>query len=240
MKTKTQTFEDFQKEVLSERKKRPMKLLKNIAFVAICLILITSGFWMKLPQEIFGNVLIAIMCLVIIASFVWFETRKWIRTDSLLITSMKEAQKCLLSRNLQTSSFIIIGENFQNAFIETGFPDALKLAGDKELLKQFNAFANLAKLREAYIAERTKLSLLDQKINWLKAYPWEIVSKTKKMTIYAVIVNIMVLGAIWLFIPWISARITLTAIIIVIDFVLFAIRGLAIGAYLRNLRSRED
>jgi hypothetical protein len=147
--------------------------------------------------------------------------------------SLEKRHQSLKDEKKKTSENVLMGESFGMSFA-LRIPNAVEIAADQDLRKQFNAYADLESLRRLLLDQVDELILLEQKIKWLTNWPWELITEEQKYAIYALLLNIIVIGAVWVFIPWLWVCIVLSIIIPVIGFLIFVLWGMFRFACVQN------
>jgi hypothetical protein len=231
--TQKQTLSDFQEEVLEKRSKRKKRIWKDFYSLVILYVMIAIVLGMLPNQHVFMSAFIGTVFFAIILFSIWLAQRMYKNLDRQQIMSLEKRHQSLKDEKKKTSENVLMGESFGMSFL-IKIPNAIEIKADPDLRKQFNAYADLESLRKLLFDQVDELILLEQKINWLKNWPWELITWEQKRAIYAILLNIIILGAVWVFIPWLWVCIVLSIIIPVIGFVIFVLWGMFRFACVQN------
>jgi|GEM_PF-3768137 len=214
-KIKEESLLDFIQRIQAERKKRSKIVWKTFLFSIISGCIIIGAVQLNTIQNVFNNVLLVssfIFCLMFQAIIV----RQMFKiTDRKRIIAMK-AEKNKLKEDLT---------NYRN------MPNILD---EHPELASAPFWAGLHRYAELALEKDTEISLTQQKINWLRNHPWQLISWGQKTTVIVILSNIILIGAIWIFIPFLWLCIVLSVIIVIIELIALVIGVIVQWGYFIN------
>ena len=216
-----QTLSDFQQEVLADRKIGLKKIWQKIAVLAVIFFAFSIFLWGRHPENILMNSVWTTIYFFIIMFSIWSMNNGYRKHDLWQIQSLENQKKAAEKE-------------------ATRYHNRPKLLAEHPEIASAQWWVGLPRYAELASEKDAEVLLIQQKIDCLKVWPWELIARGWKIAITAMLLNIIVIGSVWVFIPWFWLCIVLSIIILIVDFIIFAIWGMALTAYLQYSRGYDD